>query len=140
MSRCNFCLAAFRCLSGPSGFGVQKLRLPFALETGVSNQKIPVSLRLETPFSRAMGNGSFWTPKPSFPGFGDFDPCRGSTGSQSFKVILGILLLGGNGVGRNRGSVTAGCPSARDRQTPYRQRDATPLVLLKEDQSCATFA
>ena len=36
--------------------------------------------------------------------------------------------------------MTAGCPSARDRQTPYRQRDATPLVLLKEDQSCATFA
>ena len=47
--------------------------------------------------------------------------------------------MGGTLMGGNRGSVTAGCPSARDRQTPYRQRDATPLALLKEDQSCATF-
>ena len=47
---------------------------------------------------------------------------------------------GGDGMGGNRGSVTAWCPSVRDRQTPYRQRNMTPLVLFKEDQSCATFA
>ena len=27
----------------------------------------------------ALGNGSFLTPKPSFPDFQDFDPCRGRT-------------------------------------------------------------
>ena len=30
--------------------------------------------------------------------------------------------------------------TVQDRQTPYRQRNVTPLVLFKEDQSCATFA
>ena len=39
-------------------------------------------------------------------------------------------------MGGTQGSVTARCPSARDRQAPCRQRDATPLVLLKEDQRC----
>ena len=36
--------------------------------------------------------------------------------------------------------VTARCPLAQDRQTPHRQRDATPLVLLKQDHNCATVA
>ena len=44
-------------------------------------------------------------------------------------------LLGGNGVGGNRGSVTAGCPSARDRQTPYRQRDATSLSCSRKTEA-----
>ena len=32
---------------------------------------------LGTPFSGAVGNGGFLTLKPSFPDFGDFDPCKG---------------------------------------------------------------
>ena len=86
--------------------------------------------------------------EPSQPDLPLLDPLRklsvhpkyGWNGAvASVLSLFGILLLGGNGVGGNRGSVTAGCPSARDRKTPYRQRDATPLVLLREDQSCVTF-
>ena len=44
-------------------------------------------------------------------------------------------MLGGNGVGGNRGSVTAGCPSERDRQTPYRQRDATSLSCSRKTKA-----
>ena len=36
----------------------------------------------KTPISGTLGHGSFLTPKPSFPDFGDFDPCRGQTLSQ----------------------------------------------------------
>ena len=43
---------------------------------------------LKAPFSGAIGNGSFFTPKPSFPDFGDFDPCRGSADSQPFPRAL----------------------------------------------------
>ena len=32
-------------------------------------------LWLKPPFSGVVGNGGFSTPKPSFPDFGDFDPC-----------------------------------------------------------------
>ena len=60
--------------------------------------------------------------------------------TQRVLSIWDSFVGGGTGWGGNRGSVTAGCPSAHDRQTPYRQRDATPLVFLREDQSCATFA
>ena len=71
--------------SGKEGFGVKKLPFPIASEKGALSRKIPISLqgstrkmgifRLKAPFSEAMGNGSFLTPKPSFPDFGDFDPC-----------------------------------------------------------------
>ena len=37
--------------------------------------------------------GSFLTPKPSFPGFGDFDPCRGRTRSQILLPIVTAKLL-----------------------------------------------
>ena len=47
---------------------------------------------------------------------------------------------GGSRVGGMRGSATAWCPFARDRQALHRQRNVTPLVLLKEDHSCAAFA
>ena len=77
---------------GKEGFGVQKLPFPKAAEKGDLSQKIRISLqgstrkmgifRLKSPFSAALGNGSFWTPKPSFPDFGDFDPCAGPTRSQ----------------------------------------------------------
>ena len=30
---------------------------------------------LGTPFSGVAGNGGFWTPRPSFPDFGEFGPC-----------------------------------------------------------------
>ena len=40
------------------------------------------------------GKWEFLTPKPSFPGFGDFDPCRGRTLSQEEKS----LSLGANSV------------------------------------------
>ena len=37
----------------------------------------------EHPFvSGVVGNGRFLTPKPSFPDFGDFDPCKGQTDSK----------------------------------------------------------
>ena len=38
----------------------------------------------QNAISGTLGNGSFLTPKPSFPDFGDFDPCRGRTLSQPF--------------------------------------------------------
>ena len=34
------------------------------------------------PFSDALGKGTFWTPKPKIPDFGDLDPCTGPTRSQ----------------------------------------------------------
>ena len=54
-------------------------------------------------------------------------PSRGK--KRRKQVIFWDSFVGGNGVGGNRESAMAGCPSAQDRQTPYRQRDATPLVL-----------
>ena len=78
--------------SGKEGFGVKKLPFPIASEKGALSRKIPISrvepcremgiFRLKAPFSEAMGNGSFLTPKPSFPDFGDFDPCTVPTLSQ----------------------------------------------------------
>ena len=78
--------------SGKEGFRVRKPPFPHAPEKGDLSQKIPISLqgstrkmgifRLKVPFSGALGNGSFLTLKPSFPGFGDFDPCAGPTRSQ----------------------------------------------------------
>ena len=47
---------------------------------------------LETPFSGVGGNGFFLemgvflTPKPSFPDFGVFDPCKGQTDSQDLYL------------------------------------------------------
>ena len=62
-----------------------------------------------------MGNGSFVTPKPSFPDFGDCDPCKGRTRSQEkdattsllkevegtipFKIIIRMKLLFSNYLG-----------------------------------------
>ena len=79
--------------SGKEGFGVKKLPFPIASEKGALSRKIPMSLqgstrkmgifRLRVPFSEAMGNGSFFTPKPSFPDFGDFDPCTVPALSQA---------------------------------------------------------
>ena len=37
-----------------------------------------------------MGNGGFLTPKPSFPGFGDFDPCTGLARAQ-VKILYQYL-------------------------------------------------
>ena len=78
--------------SGKEGFGVKKLPFPITSEKGALSQKIPISLvepcremgifSLKAPISGALGNGSFLTPKPSFPDFGDFDPCTGPTLSQ----------------------------------------------------------
>ena len=53
--------------------------------------------RLKAPFSEAMGNGSFLTPKPSFPGFGDFDPCTVPTLSQCSSNLYGDLALKNGG-------------------------------------------
>ena len=59
---------------------------------GALSQKIPIFLvepcreigifGLKAPIS-----GTLLTPKPSFPGFGDFDPCRGRTLSQIWTVL-----------------------------------------------------
>ena len=80
--------------SGKEGFGVKEiLPSPNAPEKRDLSQKIPISLQgstrkmgifgLKASFSGPIGNGSFSTPKPSFPDFGDFDPCRGPTRSQT---------------------------------------------------------
>ena len=49
---------------------------------------------LKAPFSGAIGNGSFLTPKPSFPDFGDFDPCRGSADKNCSPIMDGGTLAG----------------------------------------------
>ena len=74
-------------------FGVKTLPFPSVPEMGALSQKIPIFLVepcremgifwLKAPISGTLGNGSFLTPKPSFPDFGDFDPCRGRTLSQT---------------------------------------------------------
>ena len=61
-------------------------------EMGALSQKTPIFLVepcremgifwLKAPISGTLGNGSFLTPKPSFPDFRDFDPCRGRTLSK----------------------------------------------------------
>ena len=88
--------------SGKEGFGVKKLPFLNAPEKGDLSQKIPISLqgstrkkgifRLKLPFSGALGNGSFLTPKPSFPDFGDFDPCTGPVRSQR-KLLMAMLII-----------------------------------------------
>ena len=93
----------------------------------------PNSLPLQIETSGARGVNSVIVRLQGYPWL------RGA-GCLVLPEKLGFFCWGGTGWGGNRGSVTAGCPSAHDRQTPYRQRDATPLVLLKEDKSCATFA
>ena len=94
--------------SGKEGFGVKKLPFPSVPEMGALSQKIPVSLhtstrrmgifRLKAPISGTLGNGSFLTPKPSFPDFGDFDPCRRPStwrprgiGNFLFLGFIGVL-------------------------------------------------
>ena len=71
--------------TGKEGSG-KKLPLTITLE-GAFSRKFPISLvepcremgffSLKTPFSEAMVNGSFLTPRPSFPDFGEFDPSNG---------------------------------------------------------------
>ena len=78
--------------AGKEGFGVKKPPFPTTPEKGALSQKIPIFLVecsvLEmgifwprAPFSGVVGNGGFLTPKPSFPDFGDFGPCKGQTNS-----------------------------------------------------------
>ena len=74
--------------------GSKNSHFPRVPEMGALSQKIPISLQgstrkmgifwLKAPISGTLGNGSFLTPKPSFPDFGDFDPCRGRTLSQKW--------------------------------------------------------
>ena len=62
---------------------------------GALSQKIPIFLVepcremgivwLKAPIFGALGNGSFLTPKPSFPHFGDFDPCGGGGRFRTFQ-------------------------------------------------------
>ena len=78
--------------SGKEGVGVNELPFPVAPEKDALSEIIPISLQgtarkmrifgLKAPFSGAIGIGSFLTPKPSFPDFGDFDLWRGSADSQ----------------------------------------------------------
>ena len=77
--------------SGKEGFGDQKLPFPNASEKGDLSQKAPFSLwspveirgffDSNRPFLTHWEMGVFG-PKPSFPDFGDFDPCTGPTRSQ----------------------------------------------------------
>ena len=50
---------------------------------------------LETPFSGVRGKGGFSTPKPCFPDFGDFDPCKGRTGSAKSGAHDSFFPLAG---------------------------------------------
>ena len=73
--------------SGKEGFGVKKLPFPNAPEKGALSRKIPIFcvepcremgiFRLKSPFSGALGNGSFSTPKPSFLILGILTPVQG---------------------------------------------------------------
>ena len=84
---------------GKRVFRGPKTPISHRLRKGALSRKIPIFLvepctemgivRLKAPFSEAMGNGSFWTPKPSFPDFGDFDPCAVPTLSQFLSSISG---------------------------------------------------
>ena len=56
---------------------------------------------LKAPISGTLGNGSFLTPKPSFPDFGDFDPCRGRTLSQQEAPKMGTQKCSTNEVFEN---------------------------------------
>ena len=47
---------------------------------------------LKMPFSGPIESGSFSTPKPSFPDFGDFDPCTGPTRSQCLSDIFYLFV------------------------------------------------
>ena len=77
---------------GKRGFRGQKTPISQCTRKGRFESKNPIVLvepclemgifRLKAPFSGALGNGSFLTPKPAFPDFVDFDPHRGSTRSQ----------------------------------------------------------
>ena len=77
-------------------------------EKGVPSPKIPIFLVvlcietgtfwLRAPFFGVVGKGDFLTPKPSFPHFGDFDPCALSFHSLVFWNSLvnfkqGISLI-----------------------------------------------
>ena len=65
--------------------GSKKLPFPITSEKGALSRKIPIFLvepcremgifGLKVPFSGALGNGSFLTPKPSFPGLSG--KCKG---------------------------------------------------------------
>ena len=79
--------------SGKGGFGVKKPPFPPTPEKGVSSQKSPFLFRappgrwrffdLGRPFLGWGGDGGFLAPKPPFPDFGVFDPCKGQTDSQT---------------------------------------------------------
>ena len=72
--------------SGKEGFGVKKLPFPNSPEKGALSQKNPhfsTGLHKEngdfsTQSALFWGDGTweFFDPEPSFPDFGDFDPCR----------------------------------------------------------------
>ena len=71
--------------SGKEGFGVKKLPFPSASEKGDLSQKIPifpVEPCREMGIFWRIGKWEFFDPEPSFPYFGDFDPCTGPTRSQ----------------------------------------------------------
>ena len=43
---------------------------------------------LKASFSGAIGNGSLLTPRPSFPDFGDSDPCRQGVFQRPLTIII----------------------------------------------------
>ena len=56
----------------------------------VSGSKNPISQRRRRVlWVKKSGNGSFLTLKPSFPSFGDFDPCKGPMNLQVERVSSG---------------------------------------------------
>ena len=87
--------------SGKEGFRVKKTPISQGPRNGRFESKNPLFLvepcremgivRLKAPISGALGNGSLLTLKPSFPDFGDFDPCRGRTRSQELTFLWNSL-------------------------------------------------
>ena len=79
--------------------GSKNSRFPIASEKGDLSQRktfslwSPVATRRfcdsKRPFLSCWEMGVFLTPEPSFPGFGDFDPCKGRTRWQHKNPLKG---------------------------------------------------
>ena len=109
--------------------GSKNSRFPRPQKRGDLSRKIPISLqgstrkmgifRLKSPFSGALGNGSFLTPKPSFPAFGDFDPCTGPTRSQPVARKGQALFAVKVKRGRQKGDGKKNVRNCHDKSVPF---------------------
>ena len=81
------------------GFWGQKTLISQCPKKGRFESKIPISLQgwgffdSKRPFLRRWEMGFFLTPKPSFPGFGYFDPCAECTAVAAIQLRLRMRIL-----------------------------------------------